>query len=254
MTPAEMQRYMMDLPDDASLCVLNNVDRGGQREKGEFNFRVREGADLVDVKIERTWLPRDLTTQVTLASLKRSPEMRRFIAQGLIKLITEEEAVELLQNPETDAEIRRLSDRAARVNPGDDSPPLAELADRSVAVRQDLSSEVEGNFITDLINRTKTGNLTVAKAASMIRALLDQTSVKDVVSAMQASPPQMILTLLEEHLENLGDSRAQASKKAAPAAKKAASAVPAAAKAAEAARATPVPRFSALPKPPSRKG
>jgi hypothetical protein len=60
------------------------------------------------VRIPQTAIPVDLTTQATKSALMMSPDFRRIAAARIVRLISDADAMKMLDNDEARAEQRRL--------------------------------------------------------------------------------------------------------------------------------------------------
>lgn len=77
--------------------------------KGVLNITVTEGNGRPQVvKLPVTSIPMDITTQATRLALLTNPDFRRLVARGLVRLVSEETAMHLLDNDLARAEQRRL--------------------------------------------------------------------------------------------------------------------------------------------------
>lgn len=70
-----------------------------------------QGHQIV-VQVPVTWIPVDLTTQATKSAILSSPTFRRMIASGFLRLISEEQAMVTLNDPEAQKEAQRIYSRA----------------------------------------------------------------------------------------------------------------------------------------------
>lgn len=64
------------------------------------------------VQIPNTWIPVDLTEQVTKRQLMESTDFRRSLRNGLLDLISDEDAEEILATEDARAEMKRLRQAA----------------------------------------------------------------------------------------------------------------------------------------------
>lgn len=67
------------------------------------------GAQLDVLRLERTWLPIDATTQVPRSQLLQSTEFRKAVAERILLIISNEDAQRLLRQDGADEEQRRLA-------------------------------------------------------------------------------------------------------------------------------------------------
>lgn len=77
--------------------------------KGNVNFTVQDGMRAeVSIKVPATFIPIDLTTQVSKSALMSSPQFRRLISVGFLSPVPTEEAEQFMQKPEAQKEARRI--------------------------------------------------------------------------------------------------------------------------------------------------
>jgi hypothetical protein len=70
-----------------------------------------QGNNIV-VQVPVTFIGVDLTTMATKQALISSPTFRRMLAQGLLKLISEEYAMQIMESPDAQKEAERIYNRA----------------------------------------------------------------------------------------------------------------------------------------------
>lgn len=70
-----------------------------------------QGNNIV-VAVPVTFIPVDLTTQATKQAVTASPTFRRMVAQGLLKLVREEEALRMMETSEAQKEAERIYNRS----------------------------------------------------------------------------------------------------------------------------------------------
>ena len=97
---------LSDLEADGkySVWVLNKTN-----PRGIVNISMPDnlGGTVVMI-IPITWIPIDLTTQTTREGLLKSPVMRRLITSGSLMLISEEDALKVMESPEAKEEAKRV--------------------------------------------------------------------------------------------------------------------------------------------------
>ena len=96
----------------ASIWVRNNVHRSpdvGREGDLVINIPKPNGVGSTVLRVERTWLPIDLTTQMSRLQILESAEFRSAVTNKFIVLLTEEYAQRLLRSPDAENEQRRLS-------------------------------------------------------------------------------------------------------------------------------------------------
>lgn len=94
--------------NESSVWVLNTSGANGS-SKGIINITITEGNGRATVvRVPVTAIPVDLTTQATKNALMMSPDFRRLVASGIVRLISDENAMKMLDNDTARAEQRRL--------------------------------------------------------------------------------------------------------------------------------------------------
>jgi len=94
--------------DSSSVFVLNTSGAKGT-SKGIINLTIVEGnGRSTVVRIPVTFIPMDLTTQATKSAILMSPDFRRMVAQGIITVIEEADAVKMLSSDGAQEEQRRI--------------------------------------------------------------------------------------------------------------------------------------------------
>jgi hypothetical protein len=94
--------------NSSSVWALNNSGGRG-RQMGKINITITEGNGRSSaIAIPVTKIPLDLTTKATKSALLMSPDFRRLVAAQIVKLISEENAMRLLDNDDAREEMRRL--------------------------------------------------------------------------------------------------------------------------------------------------
>ncbi len=122
---------------DSALYVLNTAGGKGQ-QKGLIHFSVTEGNGKTSVvSVPVTFIPFDLTGRATKRALLESPDFRTIVMKGLLKIISEADAEEMLKSEEAQKEHRRLLDI-------DHSSEIPESQQSSEV--QSLKAEAAGNI------------------------------------------------------------------------------------------------------------
>jgi len=88
--------------EGSSVWCLNNTN-----PRGTINISMPNGlGSTMVMTLPVTWIPVDLTTQATKESLLKSPDFRRMVTMGVIRLMAEHQAEKIMQ--EEDARIEGL--------------------------------------------------------------------------------------------------------------------------------------------------
>lgn len=126
-TASEMMQYVRALPADSSLYVLNTSN--AKSEDGRYSklaLHVRQDGETINVVVPATSAPFDLTSKdATLASLRASGSFRDLLAKGYMKVLSEDEALTMLGDPNVQAEIARVNNLdGLRGSIGRDNPDM----------------------------------------------------------------------------------------------------------------------------------
>lgn len=139
---------------DASVWVFNlsgaaEVVRDFPR--GIINISINDGiGNSIGIKIPITWVPVDMTTQVTKGALTANPQFRRLVSAGVLKIIAEEHAMAIISTPEGRKETQKVhanekytGDLGADMVPKDEIIATKDVSAivMSVATRDDLDEE-----------------------------------------------------------------------------------------------------------------
>lgn len=74
-----------------------------------------QGQQLV-VQVPVTWIPIDITTQATKSAILSSPAFRRMIGAGMLRLVSEDDAMIVMEQADAQTEAQRLYNRASDLN------------------------------------------------------------------------------------------------------------------------------------------
>ncbi len=85
-----------------------NKTRGENRSRVIFSVPKTRGQGQDLIEVPNTWLPVDLTQQITKRQLMESSDFRTALNAGLLVLIDDEEAQEALQDEDATEELARL--------------------------------------------------------------------------------------------------------------------------------------------------
>ncbi len=131
--------------------------------RGIINISINDGiGNAIGIKIPITWVPVDLTTQVTKGALLANPQFRRLVSAGVLKIIAEEHALAIISTPEGRKETQKVhanekfvGELGAEAMNKDNVMAVSEVNAivMSVATRDDLDEDscisiLEGHEIT----------------------------------------------------------------------------------------------------------
>lgn len=161
----------------SSVWVLNTSGSNG-RSKGKLHITITEGnGRSTVVTVQDTRIPMDLTTQATKNALLTSPDFRRCVAAQVIRLISDEDAEKLLDNPDAQAEQRRL------LNIGD-SHAAPETENKELRAMQQAESGDIGPFTLNLAH-TEEGDEDAIVAS--LRNNADNMTIKELKYVVDTS-------------------------------------------------------------------
>lgn len=133
MNYTQMTISQVEQEKSSSVWVINtsSKDHSG---KGIINLTIVEGNGSPSVvRIPVTDIPVDLTLQATKSALMMSPNFRRIVASRIVALVSDDEAIKLLDNDQARAEQRRLLniDEVHRIQDDQFSPQVASIVAES---------------------------------------------------------------------------------------------------------------------------
>lgn len=106
--------------------------------RGVINVSVNDGVgNKIPIRIPITWVPIDLTTQATKSALLTSPDFRKLASKGVLKLISDEEAIKIVSTPE-----------------GAKETMVVHTVEKYQGDLDNISADVSGEVTSDAINPT----------------------------------------------------------------------------------------------------
>ena len=89
-----------------------------RNNKGNVVFNVpREGGGVTTVEVPSTYLPYEVTDEVSKTQLVKSDDFRRAVHLGLLRIVTADEAEKALRVSGADEEVQRIRDLKLRAIP-----------------------------------------------------------------------------------------------------------------------------------------
>lgn len=150
--------HELEASSQSTVFVINNA-----KPKGNINLTVADGMGRQrNVRVPISWIPVDLTMQITRKSLLEDPQFRTLVAKRVILIIDNDAAREFLKNPDAAEEYARLYavGPIAEVGAADESAEIENakaLVDGSIdpfvmniLVQRDMS---EDDVLRELRNR-----------------------------------------------------------------------------------------------------
>ena len=114
----------LEASKSSSVWVKNNSN-----PKGNINMTMSDGmGNNIVVTVPVTWIPLDLTTQATKTGILSSPTFRRMLNMGLLILVPEAEASELMSDPKAQKEAQRVYSHAKEAGLDAYAPAEAKVA------------------------------------------------------------------------------------------------------------------------------
>jgi hypothetical protein len=131
----EMTIGQLEADRCSSVWVLNSA-----RPVGNLHISVPNGmGQNLTVSVLVSWVPQDLTTQATKASVLSSPVFRRMLAKKMLTIISEESAMALLSEPDAAAEQARLYNMAQEI-----TASTAAIPEEVQSMQAEASGKVSG--------------------------------------------------------------------------------------------------------------
>jgi hypothetical protein len=149
-----------------SFYVVNTSDNvyenNGRPIKGDVSCPiVSDNGQTTNIRVPNTWIPIDLSLQVTKEDLVKSPRIRSMLQAGILKLLSEEEALEILDTPLAKAEVKRINkDQNERITVANFAGKLTEGERENTGLKPSEGNvnalEVDGTVIELFDNDTLT--------------------------------------------------------------------------------------------------
>jgi len=102
----------LEKSENASVWVFNlsgASDIAKDFPRGIINIAINDGiGNVIGIKIPITWVPVDMTTQVTKSALVANPQFRRLVSAGVLKVVAEEHALQIISTPEGRKETMKV--------------------------------------------------------------------------------------------------------------------------------------------------
>lgn len=109
--------HFSDIEDEKvkRIWVLNSTRDKNADGPVIFTVSNETGQGVSTVEIPLTWIPLDLTNQVSKSQLMSSSYFKRAVNRGLLRLIDEDSASQILNQPGADEEIEKINDLRRQV-------------------------------------------------------------------------------------------------------------------------------------------
>lgn len=220
--PSTMKKFTtvaeLEQSEKGSVFVLNNL-------KGEYKGMIvipvarKNGNGHDVVRVPPTFIPVDLTMQVSKVQLLDSTEFRQTINKGLIRLITKEYADTIMQQPEAQAEAQQVANNmsrartmveatllsegkktglAAMVNDAEDEDPEVDAAATAKAVKEKVPPSPK---IVTTVKSALDKNLSSADILAKLKNLAPMKSVDLKYALRYFKTFPKVKTYLEAELE-----------------------------------------------------
>lgn len=157
-----MALHIEQIPDDSPLYVRNKAD-------GDFLLTLysKQGSPE-SVPLPRTWIPILATSFAPTSLFKESTDFRKALGKGIIEIIDQKEAEEILKRPEAIQELERLRRDVFSAFTTESSPVSSYEAMEAIA-KEEINERVVDTMLRDdlgvddkmsmLINEAERGGL-----------------------------------------------------------------------------------------------
>ncbi len=173
-----------------ALWVVNSSN-----PRGIVHLNTRDGmGNSVAVSITTTWIPLDLTTQATKHAIISSPEFRKLVTMGLLKVVSPESAILFMESADAQKEAQRVYNRLSEMDANEvryDAPQQVKdtMAEKS-------NSEVSA-FSRNVANST---DLDEDQVMSMVRGNASIMSKADFLYVANNTQHAKVKTFCMENL------------------------------------------------------
>ena len=180
------------LESNKPIYVINNT-----KDRGRVMLTLTHpGTGRIEsVFIPVTWIPICITDMVPREMLKASLDFRKYVANGILKLVSPEEAQRILSTEDAKEELRRIyeSDFARR----DKSVKVPEPKEES------RPTEEVNPKVQDIILRLESGSLNGKQAISKLKALGASLTKTDLSFLVANSPSDKVRSWAEKQLAKM---------------------------------------------------
>jgi hypothetical protein len=146
LTPSLVKRYTtiaeLEKQPRGQVYVLNST-RGAIKGQLLINIPKQNGNGSTLIRIPDTFIPLDLTSQVTRRDLLESSEFRNTVTKGLLKLLNPVYAEALLETRDAKAELKRIQNEMERARAALQNATLSDAVDREEEEEIDEEDEVD---------------------------------------------------------------------------------------------------------------
>lgn len=157
-----------------SLYVINATTP----ERGSIIFTCPTEKKDVVVKIEATWVPQDITTQVRRDQVMDSPDFRRLVNAGHIHMLTEKDAQRILETSDGKEEF-------SRVFKGSIATKQRVVIDSATRQNQarivDESKEQISGKVISVVQRSNAEEMPTSEALALLKGMQMTASEKQYV-------------------------------------------------------------------------
>jgi hypothetical protein len=138
---------IMALDDSSHLFVINTSRQQVKPNGGDLNLEVRVGDTVSNILIPNTWAPWDIGAQISVKDLINNINFRRFINVGLMAVVDQKEALELMKLPDVKMEIKKINERVNTIHKNIVTVEGDQLEINTV----DVSDDPMGGLITQVV-------------------------------------------------------------------------------------------------------
>ena len=138
--PSETLSYQeAELTSGSSLYLVNPGQPVGDRIMyTHIMFTIIQGnGQSVNISLPATWVPMDVSTQISKKELLGSPDFRRFVMDETIIILKESFALDMLKTPEAKAEVARNKGKSSKSKQDEYFTNLARAQSGDLSAQED---------------------------------------------------------------------------------------------------------------------
>ena len=123
--------------DSESIFALNtSIQVSKHKRSTNVSFEINYNNQIRSILVQDSWIPQDLTNQAPKSIILESPDFRAAINKGLIELVSDADALKILETEDAQIEAQRLKNKYNNATKDLDAAPV---------MPRDIISQVEAD-------------------------------------------------------------------------------------------------------------